>query len=127
MYDILSYIHLSTIIPALIVGTYLIIQRKGTSIHMLLGKVYMLLMLFSATLTLFMSAQVGPTMLNHFGYIHLLSVFTIYCVPTAYIASRRGNIKRHRYYMIGLYFGGILVAGGFAMFPGRMLGDLLFS
>ena len=94
---------------------------------MLLGKVYMLLMLFSATLTLFMSAQVGPTMLNHFGYIHLLSVFTIYCVPTAYIASRRGNIKRHRYYMIGLYFGGILVAGGFAMFPGRMLGDLLFS
>ncbi|HIE78825.1 MAG TPA: DUF2306 domain-containing protein [Candidatus Thioglobus sp.] len=127
MYDTLSYIHLSTIIPAFIVGTYLMFRRKGTSIHMFLGKCYMLLMLFSSSLTLFMSAKVGPSILGHFGYIHLLSVFTIYCVPNAYIASRSGNTKKHRNYMIGLYFGGLIVAGGFALLPGRMLRDLLIG
>jgi uncharacterized membrane protein len=29
--------------------------------------------------------------------------------------------------MIGLYIGGLLVAGTFALMPGRLLGDLLFS
>lgn len=127
MYYTLSYIHLSLIIPAFIVGSYLLIRRKGTSTHKLLGKAYMAVMLMSALLTLFMPAKVGPAILNHFGYIHLLSFFTIYCVPNAYMAARRGNTKKHRNYMVGLYVGGLVIAGGFALSPGRMIGDLVFS
>jgi|ETNmetMinimDraft_8_1059916.scaffolds.fasta_scaffold138933_2 uncharacterized membrane protein len=55
------------------------------------------------------------------SYIHLSTI-----IP-AYIASRRGNTKRHRNNMIGLYYRGILLAGGGAMLPDRMLGELLFS
>jgi uncharacterized membrane protein len=127
MYDILTFFHLSMIIPAFIAGSYLLIRRKGTSTHRLLGKAYMVVMLLSASLTLFMPAKVGPVILNHFGYIHLLSFFTIYCVPAAYFAAMNGNTKRHRNFMIGLYTGGLIIAGGFALSPGRMLGDLLFS
>jgi uncharacterized membrane protein len=59
-YYYLAYSHLATIVPAFLIGTYLLIRRKGTPNHKLLGKIYMALMLVTATITLFMPAQVGP-------------------------------------------------------------------
>ena len=121
----LAYFHLGTVFPAFLIGTYLLLSHKGTPGHKFLGKVYMLLMLFTALITLFMSAEVGPTFLGHFGFIHLLSFLVLYSVPAAYLAARNGNIKRHRGHMIGLYVGGILVAGIFTLMPGRMLHNWL--
>lgn len=123
----LAYIHLASVVPAFIIGTYIMLSRKGTPIHRMLGKVYMLLMLFTATVSLLMPAKVGPVFWNHFGFIHLLSVFALVAVPGAYIAVRQGNIARHKRIMIGLYAGGMLVAGGFALGPGRMLNEWLFG
>lgn len=123
MYLQLVYFHLGTVFPAFLIGTYLLFSHKGTPGHKLFGKIYMLLMLFTALITLFMSAEVGPTFLGHFGFIHLLSFMVLYSVPTAYLAARSGNIKKHRANMIGLYVGGILVAGIFTLMPGRMLHD----
>jgi uncharacterized membrane protein len=117
----LAYLHLGTIFPAFLIGTFLLINRKGTPAHKLLGKAYMSLMLFTAIVTLFMSAELGPTIFHHFGFIHLFSLLVLYSVPAAYIAVKNGNIKRHRDNMIGLYVGGILIAGGFTLAPGRLI------
>ena len=117
----LAYIHLGTVFPAFLIGTYLLINRKGTPKHRLLGKVYMALMLITALTTLFMSAEVGPVVFGHFGFIHLFSLLVLYSVPTALIAARNGNIKKHRASMVGLYIGGLLIAGSFTLMPGRML------
>ena len=87
----------------------------------------MLLMLATAFITLALPAEVGPRFLNHFGFIHAFSFLTLFNVPTAYFAARRGNIKAHRGAMIGLYVGGILIAGAFAFSPGRMLHTWLFG
>lgn len=86
----------------------------------------MALMVITATLSLFMQARVGPLLLGHFGYIHLLSLLAIYTVPVAYFSAKNGNIKKHKASMIGLYVGGMLIAGGFAFMPGRLLHDWLF-
>lgn len=123
----LAYIHLATIIPAFLIGTYLLLNRKGTPLHKALGKIYMLLMLFTATVTLFMSAEVGPRLLDHFGFIHLLSVLVLFTIPTAYIAARNGNVTVHRGNMIGLYVGGLLIAGSFTLMPGRLLHGWMFD
>lgn len=123
----LTYLHLGTLAPAFILGTYLLINRKGTPAHQLLGKLYMVLMLFTATVTLFMEAQVGPLFLNHFGYLHLLSLLVLRTVPLAYKAARRGNIKAHKRHMIGLYIGALLLAGGFTLMPGRLMNMWLFG
>jgi uncharacterized membrane protein len=72
-----------------------------------------------------MSARVGPTFFGHFGLIHFFSFLVLYLVPTAFFAARSGNIKRHRASMLGLYIGGILIAGGFTLMPGRLLHDWL--
>ncbi len=125
-YEQLAYLHLATIVPAFLLGTWLLFRRKGTPLHRTLGKIYMLLMVVTAIMTLFMSAQVGPTLLGHFGFIHLLSFLALFSVITAYFAARQGNIRLHRNAMIGLYIGGMLLAGSFAMMPGRMLHDWLF-
>lgn len=126
-YTELAYLHLATILPAFIIGTYLLLNRKGTNLHKQLGQVYMLLMLITAVTTLFMPAEVGPRLINHFGFIHLFSVLVLYNVPSAYLAAKNSNSKVHRGNMIGLYVGGILIAGSFALMPGRMLHEWLFT
>lgn len=117
----LTYLHLGTVLPAFFIGTFLLLNQKGSSKHKMLGKFYMLLMLFTATVTLFMSAEVGPTLLGHFGFIHLFALLVFYSVPAAYIAIRKGDIKKHRMNMLGLYFGGLVIAGAFTFAPGRLL------
>jgi len=127
MYEVLSFIHLSTIGPAFVIGTCMMLTKKGTGQHKLLGRTYMALMLFTALVTLFMSAKVGPTLFDHFGFIHLLSLLVFYAVPSAYFAIKAGDVKKHKSAMVGLYTGGMLVAGGFTLVPGRFLGDLIFG
>lgn len=57
----LTYLHLATVIPAFVLGSYLMLNRKGTSFHKSLGKLYLLLMLITAIVSLFMSAEIGPS------------------------------------------------------------------
>ena len=123
----LTYLHLGSLVPAVVIGSYLLLNRKGTPVHRLLGKIYMGLMLFTAIITLFMEALVGPKFLNHFGFLHLLSLFVLYTVPTAYRAIRVGNIKLHKRKMVGLYVGALLVAGAFTLSPGRLIHTWLFG
>ncbi|MFT7035703.1 MAG: putative membrane protein [Cyclobacteriaceae bacterium] len=123
----LMYLHLATVVPCFVIGTLLLIIKKGTSIHVFFGKIYMILMLITACVTMFMPAEVGPRILNHFGWIHSFSFLTIYTVPTAYWAIKRGNVKTHKRKMILLYFGAIIIAGGFTFAPGRYLHSLFFG
>ncbi len=84
-------------------------------------------MIVTATVALFMPAQVGPSILGHFGFIHMLCILTIYAAPKAYLAARRGDIKTHKESMVTLYVGAILIAGGFAFAPGRLLHGWIFG
>jgi uncharacterized membrane protein len=106
----------------------LIFAKKGTQFHKTIGKVYMILMGLTGILTLFIPAQVGQRIFNHFGLLHLLSILTIYTVPKAWFAIKRGDVKTHKNSMIRLYVGGIIIAGSFAIFaPGRYLHTLFFN
>ena len=117
----LAYLHLATILPAFVIATYLLIRRKGTSQHRLLGKIFLSLMMTTAVITLFMKAHVGPTILGHFGFIHIFSFMALYSSPAAFLAAKRRNIVAHRAHIIGLYVGALLIAGAFAFAPGRMM------
>jgi uncharacterized membrane protein len=126
-YNSLMYFHLVTVVPCMVMGAALFLMKKGTKIHKTIGKVYMILMMITGIITLFMPAKVGPQLFSHFGWIHSFSVLTLYSAPRAYFAIRAGNVKAHQYSMIGLYVGGILIAGSFTLVPGRFLHDLFFG
>jgi len=126
-YQSLAYIHLATVVPAFFIGTLLMLKPKGTGSHRVLGRAFMLLMLATALISLLMPAEVGPQLASHFGFIHLFSLLTLICVPAAWVAIRTGERQRHRRILIGLYSGGLVVAGAFALMPGRLLHGWIFS
>lgn len=125
-YALLMYLHLATVLPAALIGGYLLAARKGTPHHRSLGKAYMVLMLVTAGIALFMPATVGPQALGHFGWIHIFCVVVLISVPRAYVAIRQGNRRTHQISMVMTYVGAILIAGGFTLAPDRYLHDLLF-
>lgn len=126
-YTYLMHIHLATVSPCFIIGMLLLLIKKGTIVHTKLGKIYMILMLVTAIVTLFMPAQVGSRFLNHFGWIHGFSVLTLCTVPSAYIDIKKGNVQSHKWKMILLFFAALVIAGGFTFSPGRYLHQLFFG
>ena len=127
MYEVLRGIHLTAVLPCLLLGAYLIyFSTKGSTPHKSLGKLYMVLMTIQAFVSLFMEARVGPQWMNHFGWIHLLSVVTLYTIPASLLYLRKGNITSHKRSMVILYWSGLVVAGAFTLTPGRYLYEILF-
>lgn len=127
MYQILLYTHLGTVLAAFPIGGWLLLNRKGTQAHRWLGKPYMVLMFITGLASLAMPSAVGPSVLGHFGFIHIFSVLVLYSVPMAIIAIKNKDIAAHRGHMVGLYLGGVLIAGAFAFTPGRLMHQLLFG
>ena len=120
-YFSLAYLHLATIAPCFLIAAWLLARRKGTPAHKLLGRIYMVLISFSSVVAAAMPAAIGPRLWNHFGFIHLFCVLVFVSVPYAVWAIRRGNVKAHGYTMVGLFLGGVVIAGAFAFGPGRLL------
>lgn len=112
-------LHVATILPAAIIGAFLLIWRgRGTPLHRLLGKTWVALMLISALSSLFIHEL---RMWNGFSPIHLLSILVIIgCLRTVHLA-RSGRIAAHRRLVTQIYVGGILIAGGFTLMPYRIM------
>jgi uncharacterized membrane protein len=117
-------IHLATVIPAFAIGTWLIFfSTKGARWHRGLGAVYLVLMTVTAIATFFIRS-INP---GHLSLIHLFIPLTLFGVFGALWNIRRRNVQGHRNAMIGLYFGGILIAGGLTLIPGRLLHHVFFG
>jgi len=117
-------IHLATVIPACVIGTWLIFfPTKGARWHRLLGAIYLALMIVTAISTFFIRSLNS----GGFSFIHLFIPLTLFGVFGALWNVRRGNIRGHRNAMLGLYFGGLLIAGGLTLLPGRLLHRVFFG
>jgi uncharacterized membrane protein len=127
MYETLRAIHLIAVIPCIFLGGYLIfLSTKGNHNHKFVGKIYMSLMAIQALISLFMKAHVGNQFLDHFGWIHIISIITLISIPQSLYLIRKNNIKGHQYSMVILYFSGLIIAGAFTLMPGRYLNEVLF-
>jgi uncharacterized membrane protein len=117
-------IHLATVVPAFAIGTWLIFgSTKGSTTHRALGVTYLALMTVTAASTVFIRT-INP---GGFSPVHLFIPLTLYGVFAALWNVRRGNIKGHRSAMLGLYFGGLLIAGAFTLLPGRLMHGVFFG
>jgi uncharacterized membrane protein len=117
-------IHVAAVIPAAILGPYMFWARKGTPVHRLLGKVWLGLMVVAAFSSFFIHT------INLFlglSPIHLLSAYVLYGSWKAIAAARAHRIREHKLNVIGMYVGGIIVAGGFTLLPGRLMHEIVFS
>jgi uncharacterized membrane protein len=117
-------VHVATIVPAALLGPYVFLARKGTPRHRFLGKVWLGLMVMAALSSFFIHT------INLFlglSPIHLLSVYVLYGSWSAIRAARMHNIRQHKLSIIGMYVGGIVVAGAFTMLPGRIMNAMVLT
>jgi uncharacterized membrane protein len=113
------FIHVGTVIPALLLGGPVLIMKKGTKLHKLLGRIWAVLMVTTAISSFWLQGLVGSI-----GPIHIFSVVTLVSIPRAIWAIRKGDVVTHQRAMVGPYIG-LLVAGLFSFMPGRMMGQLV--
>jgi len=123
--DLVIQIHAFAAIAATLLGAFVLWRRKGTALHKAMGRVWVVLMLVTATSALFINEirLIGP-----FSPIHLFSLFTYYTLLVglkAIIVER--NVARHRAEMQGLYIGALILAGAFTFLPGRRMHEVLFG
>lgn len=116
--------HVLTVIPAAFLGAYVLLTRKGTRRHKLLGRIWMILMVLTAVSTFFIH-QIRVW--GDFSPIHILSVVVITSCGMAIWHIRRGNVRAHKTALISAYIGGIFGAGIFTFWPGRMMNAIFLG
>ncbi|WP_284126518.1 DUF2306 domain-containing protein [Parerythrobacter aestuarii] len=115
-------IHVATVLPTVPLGAYLLIARKGTSLHKLLGRIWIGLMTITALCALFIRPG------GSFSWIHLFVPLVLLTSWKVVASARRGDMATHRKEIVGLYLGALVVPGLFAFFlPGRLMNVWTFG
>ena len=122
-HDVAVAIHLMSVLPAIPLGIYVLLTRKGGARHRLLGKIWMALMASTAISALFIRV------LNHsgFSWIHIFVPVTLLAAWSAIAAARAGDIPRHRRRLVGMFLGAMVIPGLFAFLPGRVMAIWAFG
>jgi uncharacterized membrane protein len=118
-------LHLAAAGLAVPLGGAMLLRRKGTVLHRLGGRVWVVLMAVLAISSFWLASPTLPHV-GGFGPLHALSFFVLLCLLFGVRAVRRGDVRRHRRWMIGPY-AGLIVAGLAALVPGRLLSIWLFG
>jgi uncharacterized membrane protein len=107
-----------------VLGIVQLATPKGTIPHRALGWIWAALMVV-VSVTAFFIHEIrlwGP-----WSPIHLLAIFTLVMLPLGVWHARRHAVQRHRWSMIGLFTGALVIAGLFTFVPGRIMHAVVFS
>lgn len=121
--DVALTVHLATVIPAIPLGAYVILSRKGGTRHKLLGKIWLSLMFVTAIATFFIR-NVNDGQLS---WIHLFTLLTFVSVPMAIVTARQGKIEAHKKHVRNFFIGALVIAGLTAFAPGRTMWQWAFG
>lgn len=117
------WLHIATIIVALVLTPVMLLRRRGDKLHRMLGWVWCLALGGTALIT-FWVRTINP---GGFSWIHILSAWTLLQVPLIIWSARTHNVKRHRGSVRGMVTGALLIAGFFTFPFGRLMGNWLFG
>lgn len=122
-HEVAVAVHLMSVLPAVPLGLYILLTRKGGARHRLLGQIWMALMASTAISALFIRQ------LNHggFSWIHIFVPVTLLSAWAAIAAARSGDIPRHRRRLVAMFLGAMVIPGLFAFAPGRVMAIWAFG
>ena len=116
-------VHLATVIPAIPLGAYIFLTKKGGQRHKALGKLWLALMMATGISTLF----IRNFNQGQFSWIHLFTLLTFIAVPQALLSIRRGRIDEHKKHLRNFFIGALVIAGVTAFLPGRTMWQWAFA
>ncbi|MEZ5957627.1 MAG: DUF2306 domain-containing protein [Hyphomonadaceae bacterium] len=116
-------IHILSALTALVVGTIIFLQPKGSRFHKTLGWAWVVAMATAAVSSLFITGINRDS----WSFIHLLSGWTIISLPMALYAIRNRKVRAHQRAMTGMFLGGLILAGALTFLPGRFFYAFFFG
>ena len=111
-------IHALAAMAAFALGVFQFAAPKGTKRHRITGTLWVLLMLV-ISITAFFIHEIrlwGP-----WSPIHLLAIFTLVMLPLAVLHAHRHRVEHHKWSMISIFAGALVIAGAFTLLPGRIM------
>jgi uncharacterized membrane protein len=117
-------LHAFAALAAFVLGLIQLAAPKGTLPHRALGWVWVTLMV-AVGISAFFIHEIrlwGP-----WSPIHLLAIFTLVMLPIAVVHARRHAVERHRWAMVSIFAGALVVAGLFTLLPGRIMHAVAFG
>ena len=109
---------------AFALGVIQLSAPKGTLPHRTLGWIWVVLMVIVSITACFIHEirLWGP-----WSPIHLLAIFTLVTLPLAVWYARRHSVQQHRWTMISIFTGALVIAGLFTFVPGRIMHAVIFG
>lgn len=117
-------LHAFAATAAFVLGLVQFSAPKGTLPHRTIGWIWVVLMAVVAASSFWIhqTRLVGP-----FSPIHLLSIFTLVILPLAVWRAHTHRVADHRWMMIFIFAGALVVAGLFTLVPGRIMHRVIFG
>ena len=124
-------VHAFSAMAAFILGVVQFTAPKGTLPHKTIGFVWILLMAAIAVSSIFVRPALHPgiSVTQWFSWIHIFTVITAIGLlgGTAFLLRGGPNLKKHKGPFLGIFIGGLIIAGGFAFLPGRIMHEVAFG
>ena len=124
-------VHAFGAIAGFVVALIQFAAPKGTLPHKSIGLLWMAILLTVAVSSIFIRPAFYPGLpfMQWFSWIHLFTLLTFWALIQGSFFLLRGgpNLKKHSKSFTGLFIGGLLIAGGFAFLPGRIMYRILFG
>lgn len=116
-------VHVAAAVLGLCIGAIILLLPKGTGFHRLLGWSWVASMIVVAGTSIAMIADFR-TGING---LHVFTAMTVVSLWAGLTGIRRGRVRQHAGSMVGLYVGGLVIAGLFAFIPGRTIWQVFFG
>jgi len=124
------YAHATLALLAVPLGLFILLTKKGTRQHKMLGQIWVIFLILVSLTAIFIQA-INP---GQYSWVHLFIPFTLVSLIYSIWSIKKykkTKIERykysHMYSMIGVYVGALLIAGAFTLMPGRFFHHILFG
>src|SRR3981081_4150712 len=117
-------VHALAAMTAFVLGAVQFAAPKGTVPHRTIGWIWVCLMV-SVAVSSFWIHQIR--LIGPWSPIHLLSIFTLVMLPLAVWRAHRHQVQGHRWTMISIFVGALVIAGLFTLVPGRIMHAVVFG
>ncbi len=124
-------VHAFAAMAGFVLGLVQLIAPKGTLPHRALGVVWIGIMSIVAGTSIFIYREIEPgePFWARYSFIHIFTIVTIFGIVSGILILLRGgpSLKRHAWPFISVFIGGLVIAGGFAFAPGRLMHEVVFG
>jgi uncharacterized membrane protein len=115
-------VHTGFAFTAVLLGAVQLTLPKGTRFHRANGRLWALIMLTVAGLSLFIRPLGSQQQ-----FLYIFTIITLLGVPVGVIAAALGRVKLHRNIMLFVFWVCLVAGAVFAFMPGRLLWRLVFG